>query len=348
MARLRAEALTSRRRQDVDRALARTRQVTPIGQHGTPVFALCHGGAGNALLFLQAYQVRGEAELLNVVRETADFMLNYAVEHEGTYLSGVSVSGKGEPDESMMIGEAGIGSFYLRLRDPFNTPCVLAPAVPANRAGQAPRQKMDRATMERTLLRKCFPRTLKLANTLKMTIPSDPGSMDRLVPTNRDGLADEEANRLAEICNLEQKKLSLEMDLNPVLVSFKQRYYYEPSLAFLQVAEKEQLAARLSLAEEVTLLAHDTNWLDPQQKFDQDQHFMLLVTTSRGVVEQSISELTFDLLTAFAKPVAMSMAIAAVVTDYEVPSEQLTQVRTALLTQTRSALRAGLLRVLGH
>jgi lantibiotic modifying enzyme len=73
----------------------------------------CHGVAGNAELFLEAYRVTGEKTLLDDARLFGSALL---VPKDG----GFSVDTR--YDSSYMLGLAGIGHFLLRLADPKKTP----------------------------------------------------------------------------------------------------------------------------------------------------------------------------------------------------------------------------------
>ncbi len=78
----------------------------------------CHGVAGNAELFLEAYRSGGEAAWLREARASGSALLVA----DGEALRVKAGYGRATYDASYMLGLAGIGHFFLRLADPARTP----------------------------------------------------------------------------------------------------------------------------------------------------------------------------------------------------------------------------------
>ncbi len=104
---------------------------TLVAVRNTPSnYSLCHGYLGNCETLLYAARVLGRPELLGAVQDRALVGRN-AFELEGRAWPCGTVGGT--PDPSLMLGEAGIGYFYLRLyseatpRLLFLTPAAAAP-----------------------------------------------------------------------------------------------------------------------------------------------------------------------------------------------------------------------------
>ncbi|HEX8318760.1 lanthionine synthetase LanC family protein [Longimicrobium sp.] len=109
--------------------------VGTVGGHGLGNYSLCHGRGGNAETLMVAAQVLGDESLREPALESA-----YAgVErHEGADASPWPCGTLGAAsDPGLLLGEAGIGHFLLRLAHP-RVPSVLfleAPDVSASRGG---------------------------------------------------------------------------------------------------------------------------------------------------------------------------------------------------------------------
>lgn len=85
-------------------------------------FALCHGAAGRAELFIEAGEILGDPGYTAIAEAIArQGMERY---HHPRRPWPCGVTGSGEPP-SLMRGLAGIGYFYLRLYDPKSVPSAL-------------------------------------------------------------------------------------------------------------------------------------------------------------------------------------------------------------------------------
>jgi hypothetical protein len=123
LARLRAFELTGQDvyRREAEAALRSTLQAIEDELSRGGNFSLCHGIGGNCELPLLAAELLGDPELRQVAERAArEGIATYEARGRpwpcGT-LGGV-------PDPSLLVGEAGIGAFYLRLADP-DTPSIL-------------------------------------------------------------------------------------------------------------------------------------------------------------------------------------------------------------------------------
>lgn len=123
LARLRAFELTGQDvyRQEAEAALRSTLQAieNDLSQGGN--YSLCHGIGGNSELPLLAAEVLGRPEL----REVAERAAREGIENYEAQGRPWPCGTRGSvPDPGLLVGEAGIGAFYLRLADP-ETPSVL-------------------------------------------------------------------------------------------------------------------------------------------------------------------------------------------------------------------------------
>ena len=82
-------------------------------------FSLCHGAPGNAELLLLAGHTFGDASLTEAARQVGELGISQVHERGGEWPSG---NPNGLPTPGLMLGDAGVGLFYLRLHDPHGTP----------------------------------------------------------------------------------------------------------------------------------------------------------------------------------------------------------------------------------
>jgi lantibiotic biosynthesis protein len=133
LARLRAFELTGQDvyRQEAEAALRSTLQAIEdeLLQGGN--YSLCHGIGGNCELPLLAAELLGDPEM----RQVAERAGREGIEaYEARGRPWPCGTRGGVPDPSLLVGEAGIGAFYLRLADP-ETPSVLLLRPRAARMG---------------------------------------------------------------------------------------------------------------------------------------------------------------------------------------------------------------------
>jgi len=123
LARLRAFELTGQDayRQEAEAALRSTLQAIEDELSQSENYSLCHGIGGNCELPLLAAEILGRPELRQVAERAArEGIATYQAQERPWPCGTVG----GVPDPSLLVGEAGIGAFYLRLADP-ETPSIL-------------------------------------------------------------------------------------------------------------------------------------------------------------------------------------------------------------------------------
>jgi class II lanthipeptide synthase len=123
LARLRAFELTGQDvyRQEAEAALRSTLQAIEDELSRGGNYCLCHGIGGNCELPLLAAELLGDPELRQVAERAAREGIETYEARGRPWPCGTF---GGVPDPSLLVGEAGIGAFYLRLADP-GTPSVL-------------------------------------------------------------------------------------------------------------------------------------------------------------------------------------------------------------------------------
>jgi hypothetical protein len=136
-----------------------------------PTFTLCHGGGGNAELFIYAYQVFNDRRYLELAEKVAVKAIDFYEKNKYFY-SGFHYGGDMQ-DMSLFMGNAGIGYFYLRLLNPSQVPSIEAPIVDKPFKPGEPLSKsrypfitISTADVQEELLKKNFQRTLYCAENL--------------------------------------------------------------------------------------------------------------------------------------------------------------------------------------
>jgi lantibiotic modifying enzyme len=126
LSRLRAYQL--RRRDDVYEEIAAALRGTyaPLPTLApTSMFALCHGAAGNAELFIEAAAVLGDPAYLAIAEAVGRQGIERFHDPRHPWPSGLTSGGQ---TPTLFLGLAGIGYFYLRLYDPKAVPSLLVVA----------------------------------------------------------------------------------------------------------------------------------------------------------------------------------------------------------------------------
>lgn len=123
LARLRAFELTGQAvyRREAEAALRSTLQTLEdeLSQGGN--YSLCHGIGGNCELPLLAAEILDDPDLRQIAERAGREGIEACEERGRPWPCGTH---GGVPDPSLLVGEAGIGAFYLRLAEP-ETPSVL-------------------------------------------------------------------------------------------------------------------------------------------------------------------------------------------------------------------------------
>ncbi|HEV2736455.1 MAG TPA: lanthionine synthetase LanC family protein [Longimicrobiaceae bacterium] len=122
-------------------------------------YSLCHGRAGNCETLLLAADVLGDASL----RERAEACLREGCEASAAGEPWASGTMGAVPDPSLLLGEAGIGHFLLRLHSPA-VPSVLLVTAPGT--GAAAGGGDEHRAMAASELEAYFGRTLRLFRAL--------------------------------------------------------------------------------------------------------------------------------------------------------------------------------------
>ena len=123
LSRLRAWQLTADSAYRDEAVIALRATQAPLSQpSGELPFALCHGMAGNAELFIEAADVIDDPQWMGVAEAIGVRGIDYYHHTRRRWPCGVQGGGE---TPGLLLGLAGIGWFYLRLHDPKGVPSML-------------------------------------------------------------------------------------------------------------------------------------------------------------------------------------------------------------------------------
>jgi hypothetical protein len=161
LARLRAWQLTGQEiyRREAESALAGALDSLGPRAREAGNFSLCHGLAGNADVVLEVARGLGRDRLPEPVRQVAELGWRRFGEAGRPWPSGAFGAA---PDPSLLLGEAGVGFFYLRLADP-ETPSPLQ-IRPRPLASTHRQQEAGYGLAGRELMEEAFGATVKAWN----------------------------------------------------------------------------------------------------------------------------------------------------------------------------------------
>ena len=336
------------------RQAAETTRQTDVEALSTGSLALCHGSAGNADLFLEAYRVTGEGYYLALACSVATRLLAHVHTH-GSY---------GLPDDelSLFAGSAGIGYFYLRLLDPAGTPSVLAPSVPAAAAPPdlTPYRtlSLSPAAVQRRVLQPRFGRTLSLLDRLHPEAaspaphPSGDAGWDHFVQSRLEALPPAARAHAEDVFGLERTGLQLDAEIvSDSLLGYKTTRKAEDAARMLALPEEAFRRAVLTLDADLCLAETRWDWTRtpagdgwPPPEEPAGAHAVLLTPTLRGVTEKALLPFTRVVLEAFAAPTPVAEAVREISARFDAlrPEEE-AAVATAILGQVRQAVQSGML-----
>lgn len=331
LSRLRAlELLGPQWREESMRALARTRSSTERFAQ-SHLFTLCHGACGNASVFLEAARVLGYPEYQLWAEEIGDLAIA-SRERNGLFFSGYSVPNS--PEElSLMMGNAGIGNFFLNLADGGATE-ILSPRLSMKIGAEDP---VTIGSVVHTLAEGLMPASMAA---IEASRPEECASFFTEWRERADVLAfvtSEGSKAGAEAdAALESEKLRMRDECPSfALVAITRAWEQQCAAAF---PDNELGSRRLQLAQ-FSLLWRSGSDMRPSR-------FLRIV--GAGVEETPLTEFSAAILETFTKPATMAAAISSLEEALETrTAATIDALRAAVHSQVLGALRAGVLVVAG-
>lgn len=155
-------------KKELGNAIKRTAAYFEKVYNENSTYNLCHGGGGNADLFIEAggneWSKLSEQMALNALKSR---------EINGHYISGFHANRDVE-DNSLFMGKAGVGYFYLRILNPQLTPSILLPRIRKKRSVEYfPLQQLTWGNVANLVLQRNYKRTLAIAHNIASSQVTD-------------------------------------------------------------------------------------------------------------------------------------------------------------------------------
>lgn len=345
--------------------------ITDKEQDGTikyRTYAPCHGGGGNAEIFLEAYNVFHDEIYLSLAEKVALQALE--IKKTKGYISGFVSAGNLE-DRSLFMGNAGIGYFYLRLLDPLKVPSILLPKIESRwvttGAVRNVSFKPTVAEIRKQILQKSFKRTYFLVDKLNVNpameyfenssvhdVCEEALYIDFLKHTLIPTLKDNEQELVSDILMLEFEKFKIEQTIiSSSFLNIKSLIQLERASEFLKdLNEKGVLQLKLVLEPDVQILFADwdwhpdgeAHWFDNLNVEKKPHPVLLKADAEKKVIEEHLSDFSYEVLMAFRHRTVVENAVQEMVNNFDsVSNEQEKCIRRSVIEQVKQALFAGFL-----
>ncbi len=353
---------------DVDMAIAKTSMTNAelLDNHAWRTYTLCHGGGGNAELFLEAYRVLHDDKYLSLAEAIARQALESKI--EGRVYSPGWVIDDNQEDRSLFMGNAGIGYFLLRLLQPLKTPSILAPKVkPTSKTVKAnpSRQSsmISQSNIRRILAEKLFNRTLFLVQDLipratesyfAMRLPKIGERQsfiqfmeNTIIPALQYSIQD----RVVDVYMLELERLKIDESI-PSNALLHIEEIIQAMYANNLLSDYEQIALmQFKLSSRIKILLCKWNWnLSSSNDWLKNLHLMcgkypvLLRPSEKGVFEEYLSPFSYTVLSAFERVNTIENVVHAVLTSLEhTSSHQEKTVKDVIIQQIKQAINSGII-----
>ena len=331
-------------------------------------FILCHGGGGNADLFIEAYRVFGDQKYLDLAVQVGERALK-SLKSKGKYVSGFRDAGNNE-DNSLFMGNAGIGHFYLRLVDPLNVQSILIPRLDADPVSPDtltpyPGLRLTFKEIKKLLLQRYFRRSIKAAEEL---IPEMTQSFfnngkellecrveETFIRFAQTGLARLKGKRrqvFEDILGLEKKKWQLDMQQEShALLHFQDEMRVKDAEDLVELDFDQLKDKKLVMACDVSIESTRWNWDKEKEDYfpdnleaEADDFPVLIKPVPLEVAEENLSPFSEAVLMEFQEPATVGEVYEEVLAAFEELTENEQELlRAKIVEQVRAALNSGIL-----
>ncbi len=312
---------------DAKNALKKTVD-TDVDQEQKPTYTLCHGGGGNAEIFIRAFEVTGNRKHLKHAYAIAEKAIEFK-NTQGYYGPGYAQAGSLE-DTSLFMGNAGIGYFYLRTLYPESFPSLLLPSVNGTYGHPIDTFSFLNAgegLIYRHILARYFPETL--AHITDQSLSELHGNLYRNFVKLVNKQIRESGNKDLRRAFRKEKQL-IDFDLHAPSHTW---------LATKQIVEAERKSAGIDTSASYVL---DTDLLLTHTS----EEFTMTSRLARGLYAENIPMFSYRVLKAFAKPAKAAKVKAAISEMFgELSAEEKKEVDEAILSQMNEALKTGKIKV---
>lgn len=351
-------------------AIEKTVKTDVENENPAPSFILCHGGGGNAEVFLKAYELFNEKKYLEpaekVARKALDFFKN-----NKKYLCGYRAANSTEEDTSLFMGNAGIGYFYLRVLAPHDVPSILIPTITVPPEGSDnvtdfPTISLSLPDTGKELLKIYFQRTLAMAETFMPgelagffnTAPSDfeqtplKHAFVDFIEKNLPSLPPKEQNCLGDVFILEREKLKIDEAVpSHSWLEIKRTVMSEKGEEFNNLEDDEFLKLKFILEPDTRIATTDWDWSIANKEgwlnnvnLEPDIFPLLIKPGPFNVLEEPLSPLSYTILGAFTEERVVEDVRKETIDAFEsLTPDQEKMLTGKIVEQIKQALSAGIL-----
>jgi hypothetical protein len=322
---------------DIESAIAQTHKVTVALENINTPYIVCHGGGGNAMLFLEAYRLFKIDKYIDYAEKVGANGLKSIKEH-GEYIPGYSMADI--EDYSLFMGNAGIGYFYLQLLEPFNTPSIVKPDVRSSDNSVV--FEMDINTIKSKIANRYFPKTMSLCSEIKFS--EEETVQHSIVNSVKKAVHNINDQRINCIFNYELDKMTLQNTIeSDSLQSISVIVELEKNSTIINGSEDILLSSKLVLSNNAKLL--ETEWDCINLENDkQGDYYTLSVANVTEVTEHELSQFSYVVLDAFITAKCGIDVLNEILEMYELTSEEdKMKIRDSVSNQITEALKSGIL-----
>ena len=338
------------------------------GEHDAASFILCHGGGGNADLFLEAYRVFDDPKYWDMAAQVGKRGLEFQ-KNFNRYISGYRDAGNNE-DTSLFMGNAGVGHFYLRLAEPLKVQSILSPRLDADPVapdllGDYPGLRLTAAAMKKMLLQRYYKRSVNAAEELLPELSQayfndgndilDTRPEDSFVRFSQTGLSRLKGKRrlvYEDIFNWERKKWRLDLQQEShSLLHIQDEIRVKDAADLLELDFNQLKDKKLVMACDVLIESTRWDWNKEKEDYfpqnleaEADDFPVLLKPVPLEVAEESLSPFSEAVLMEFQEPATVGEVFDEVLSAFEELTEEEQQLlREKIVQQVKAALNSGIL-----
>ena len=327
---------------DLENALLKTYSTTVNSTAPSRSFNLCHGGGGNALLFFEANRVNRDTKYQEWITSVANQALLQKQE-SGYYLSGFSAA-ENKEDNSLFMGKAGVGYFYLLASESTNDDqsTIMKPDVPAkvNRNCEEV-LNIDNQYVNTIFSHKLFPKTWQHSKENNLLPTSTHNLPERFLEDTTSRLEkivnESSSKELKAVWEFEKMKLNLDLDQTNHSYLHIQGIIEREKNEVLIGDHQKLIKSSLYLPEHCVLGELPITG-------QENEEYCVLIGEALGVEEIPFNTYSYCVLEKFVNATKVSIAIEQIIEDFDLKKDdEIEQVRNSTIQQIEEFLKTGIL-----
>lgn len=329
---------------------------TDVDTYQNRPFYLYHGSGGSVDLLLEAYLVLQEQKYLDYAQQVAYQSITF--NHRQTKI---------KKNEGLLIGEAGLGYFYLRAFNPYITPSILCPKLSKEAAlivesDQYPNLTIFEAEVRTKAIEKVYPRTFKVTNQLytdnvidylSESVTEDNWLMSfhnfvnqLLAEAEFSGL---DQQLIADVFCLEQIKQQLQNNISSyALLHIAQVVQKERLLQYVEKGQGKLEAQQVQIHSAAVFHTTKWNWQEKTQAWvlaapDAKQYTFILAPNMNGGLEVLLTNFMEEVLQVFTQSKFICDAVREIQNGLQDQLIEIDDLEMKILLQIKQFLELGIL-----